>query len=125
MKLASELWQIRSPANSFLILMWCFLFSVLLLFSFCHEVWPQAVLPVDFSSYRDSPDFRVTRDGNILTINWTGESKTSLRLSLNLADPEKLIADLSHAAPSAAGRKVILKDAAPAYRVIIGKRSGG
>ena len=82
-------------------------------------------ISVDFSAYRESADFRVTRERDVLIINWYGENGISLRLSLNLVDPEKLIAELSHAASSAAGRKIILKDAAPSYRVTTGKRSGG
>ena len=82
-------------------------------------------ISVDFSAYHESADFRVTRERDVLIINWYGENGISLRLSLNLVDPEKLIAELSHAASSAAGRKILLKDAAPAYRVTTGKRSGG
>ncbi|MBA3439257.1 MAG: hypothetical protein H0T92_05245 [Pyrinomonadaceae bacterium] len=86
----------------------------------------QEVVPIDLSAYRESSDFRVTHNGNLLTVNWSGENKAALRLSFNLADAEKLIAELSHAAsPSSAGRKIILKDAAPAYWVYMGKRRGG
>src|SRR5437773_1526675 len=58
-------------------------------------------ISLDFSAYRESADFRVTRERDVLIINWYGENGISLRLSLNLVDPEKLIAELSHAASSA------------------------
>ena len=94
-------------------------------FEFFQSSRSQPELPVDFSAYRETADFRVTRKREALTINWYGENRISFRLSLNLADPEKLIAELSQAVSSAAPRKIILKDAAPAYRVTTGKRNGG
>src|SRR5207247_2388867 len=50
-------------------------------------------ISLDFSAYRESADFRVTRERDVLIINWYGENGISLRLSLNLVDPEKLIAE--------------------------------
>lgn len=59
------------------------------------------------------------REGARLTATWTGERQQALRLQLNLAEPEKLIAELSVAG------HVLLRDAAPAYSVYTGKRRGG
>ncbi len=102
------------------------LLALLLLLSIFVPVQSQENAPIDFSAYRESSDFRVTRNGNLLTVNWSGENNAALRLSFNLADAEKLIAELSHAtSPSSAERKLILKDAAPAYWVYTGKRHGG
>ena len=83
-------------------------------------------IPIDFSSWRASTYFQLQRTGDFLIVNWHGERKVSLQLSFNLKDPEKLIAELSHAAsPTATARQIILKDAAPAYRITVGKRRGG
>ncbi len=80
---------------------------------------------IDLSVFRESADFQVSRDGNLLAVTWTGEDQLSLRLRLDLGEAEKLIDELSQQASSSADRKVILRDAAPAYRVYVGRRRGG
>ena len=75
------------------------------------QAWLHAGVKIDVSSYRESPDFRVAREGDTLIVNWSGENKGSIRLRLNPADPERLIAELSLAPTPSSDRKVRLKDA--------------
>ncbi len=98
---------------------WLLLFSAGLYTPIC------AAVRIDLSAYRVSPDFQVATDGDTLIVNWLGENNVSWRMCLNLADPAKLIAELSHTVSSASKRKVILKNAAPAFSVYTGKRRGG
>jgi hypothetical protein len=79
---------------------------------------------VDLSSFKPSQNFAVSQSGDLLTIDWAGENHLALQLVLNLGDAEKLIAELSQAASKDGARKVILKDAAPAYWVYVGRRHG-
>src|ERR1700681_2892802 len=82
-------------------------------------------VPVDLSRYHDSPQFHATHVGDSLAIDWTGEHDLSLRPVVNLAAADRLLSELS-VSPSAGGaRKLILKDAAPAYWVYVGRRHGG
>lgn len=81
-------------------------------------LWTAAV-PVDQSLYRESAVLRATSANDRLTIDWTGENDQPLRLALNLAVPEQLIAELT-----VAGRP-LLRNAAPAYWIYTGKRRGG
>src|SRR3954468_18222575 len=84
-----------------------------------------AAVKIDLSAYRESPDFRVSREKDLLILDWSGENRNSLRMRLNLADPEKLMAELSHTDSTSGKRRTLLKDAAPAYWVYAGKRHGG
>ncbi len=101
------------------------LLNLTLWFLFTASTYPQHVVPLDLSAFRESAGFRLIREGNLLTVTWLGENEVPLRLRLNLDDAEKLIAELSHGGPASPKRRVILEDAAPAYWVYIGKRRGG
>lgn len=78
----------------------------------------------DLSNYHESRNFHARTSGDLLTLDWTGENQRSLRLVLNLGDAEKLIAELSQSASAEGPRKILLRDAAPAYWVYIGRRHG-
>ena len=78
-----------------------------------------SIVPVDFSAYRENGSLAATREGDRLTVAWPGAGGQALRLQLNLADPARLVGELS-----VAGR-ALLRDAAPAYSVYTGKRRGG
>ncbi|MBV8819956.1 MAG: hypothetical protein JO022_16450, partial [Acidobacteriaceae bacterium] len=78
----------------------------------------------DLSRYTQSKDFIVAQSGNLLTIDSRGEKQTRLRIVFNLADPERLIHEVSVAPRADASRAIILEDAAPAYRVYTGRRHG-
>jgi hypothetical protein len=78
----------------------------------------------DLKDFRPSQNFAAVQSGDLLTLDWTGENHSSLRLVLNLGDAQKLIAELSQSASPDAPRKIVLKDAAPAYSVYVGHRHG-
>ena len=81
-------------------------------------------IQADLTAFHPSSDFAARQSADLLTLDWTGENHTSLRLVLNLGDAEKIIADLSQAASPDSPRRVVLKDAAPAYWAYIGRRHG-
>ena len=83
--------------------------------------WVQttAVLICFFSrTLTGSIAFKVAESSERLAVDWTGSRGIPLRIAFNLADPERLISELSIAT------QVILKDAAPAYWVYVGQRHG-
>jgi hypothetical protein len=100
-----------------------FLLSLILLIAAGPRPAPAAV-KADLSAFQRVAGFEASQSGDILTVDWAGESGRSLRLRLNLGSAEQLIAELSHAESSDAPRKLILKDATPAYWVYIGRRHG-
>lgn len=83
-----------------------------------------AAVPVDLSRYHDSPQFHAIHAADSLTIDWTGEHNLSIRLVLNLAASDRLLSELSVSASPGRPRKLILRDAAPAYWVYVGRRHG-
>ena len=79
---------------------------------------------IDLSGFRSSPDFSATASGEQVTVDWKGEAGIALRLKLNLAAADQLIAELSHAPARESPHQVVLKEAAPAFWAYIGKRQG-
>jgi hypothetical protein len=73
---------------------------------------------VDLSRFEAISGFNARQTGDTLTIDWTGENAQPLRLALNLADATQLISEV------AIGGKTVLKNAAPAYWVYVGRRHG-
>lgn len=84
----------------------------------------QGATRFDLGGFHPSENFAASTSGDLLTLDWTGENRVSLRLALNLGDAEKLIAELSQSASPAGPRRIVLKDAAPAYWVYMGRRHG-
>ena len=72
----------------------------------------------DLAKHNPSSQFRAAESNDRLIVDWSGERGLPLRIAFDLADSERLIAELS-----IAGR-IILKDAAPAYWVYVGQRHG-
>jgi hypothetical protein len=72
----------------------------------------------DLAKHNPSSQFRAAESNDRLIVEWSGERGLPLRIAFDLADSERLIAELS-----IAGR-IILKDAAPAYWVYVGQRHG-
>jgi len=99
----------------------CFLVCAATILKGCSA---QGTVRIDLGSFHPSQNFVAGQSGDLLTLDWMGENHISLRLVLNLGDPEKLIAELSQSASPAGPRNIILKDAAPAYWVYIGRRHG-
>ena len=96
-----------------------FLFAIVILSASC-----ASAAKIDLSRHHESNQFHVSETNDLLTVDWTGERGLALRLGFNLGNAKQLIAELSVGSSREAAHKLILKDAAPAYWVYVGRRHG-